>query len=105
MEEWIEHLDDSDKSKLTEFFGPSYVPIGLAAKLCGVHPDTIRNWETQNKITSTRTDGGHRRYLMSDCLKLAKSVRKNTQTQIDQLDFVIGVLHDIKTQLIAKATK
>ena len=46
------------------------ISIGKAAKILGVHPDTLRNWESQDKITSLRTPGNHRRYRKDDINKL-----------------------------------
>lgn len=36
--------------------------INEAAELLGVSVDTLRYWERQGKLSSERTDGGHRRY-------------------------------------------
>ena len=38
------------------------IRIGKAAKLLGVSIDTLRRWEKDGKIASTRTIKGHRRY-------------------------------------------
>jgi putative resolvase len=38
------------------------ISIGQAAKLEGVTVETLREWEKSGKLTSTRTEGGHRRY-------------------------------------------
>jgi excisionase family DNA binding protein len=38
------------------------VTISEAAKLLGVHPETVRRWEKAGKITPSRTEGGARRY-------------------------------------------
>lgn len=38
------------------------VSIGQAAKLAGVSVETLREWEKMGKISSQRTQGGHRRY-------------------------------------------
>ena len=40
--------------------------IQEAADLLGVSTNTLRRWETEGKITSERTVGGHRRYQVSD---------------------------------------
>lgn len=48
------------------------VGIGKAASLLGVHPDTLREWEKDGKISSLRTKGNHRRYRISD-LRRAES--------------------------------
>ena len=44
--------------------------IDDAAKKLGVSKQTLRNWEHSGKISSTRTDGGHRRYMESDINRL-----------------------------------
>ena len=40
-----------------------------AAYILGVSTDSLRRWEKEGKITSTRTEGGHRRYDLTDILK------------------------------------
>lgn len=42
------------------------ITIGELAELKAVSVDTIRRWEKEGKISSIRTDGGHRRYKLSD---------------------------------------
>lgn len=37
-----------------------YISTGKAARLLGVTPNTLRSWDKQGKLTSTRTPGGHR---------------------------------------------
>lgn len=37
-----------------------------AAEILSVHPETLRRWEQEGKINSTKTAGGHRRFLESD---------------------------------------
>lgn len=41
---------------------PELVPIGAAARLLGVSVDTLRRWEAEGKIASTRTLGKQRRF-------------------------------------------
>jgi excisionase family DNA binding protein len=38
------------------------IPISEAAKLLGVHADTLRRWEREGKIKPRRTSGNLRRY-------------------------------------------
>ncbi|MCC7202432.1 MAG: excisionase family DNA-binding protein [Nitrospirae bacterium] len=57
MEEMIEIPD-----KL--FFRPDE-----AAKLIGVHIETIRRWIREGKIQSTKTQGGHNRIHISQILQ------------------------------------
>src|SRR3981081_4796989 len=41
-------------------------PISEAAKLLGVHADTLRRWERGGKIKPRRTSGNLRRYDIAD---------------------------------------
>ena len=70
-----------------------------AAYILGVSTDTLRRWEKEGKITSTRTEGGHRRYDLTDILKDKEDegltilyARVSTPTQIKDLDRQIAVL-------------
>ena len=47
--------------------------IKEAAEVLGVSVSTLRRWEKEGKVSSSKTKGGHRRYSMSD---LAKSGNK-----------------------------
>ena len=67
--------------------------ISEAAYLLGVSTDTLRRWEKEGKITSTRTEGGHRRYDLTDILKDKEDdgltilyARVSTRPQIKDLD-------------------
>lgn len=42
------------------------LPIGETAKLLGVSVETIRRWDREGLITSTRTLGGQRRFARSE---------------------------------------
>ena len=44
------------------------ISINEASQLLGITPKTLRLWEKEGKITSVRTQGGHRRYLVADLL-------------------------------------
>jgi excisionase family DNA binding protein len=46
--------------------------IQEAAELLGVTPKTLRLWEKEGKIKSIRTEGGHRRYAVSDLIGTKK---------------------------------
>ena len=43
-----------------------------ASELLGVSVRTLHRWELDGKITSTRTQGGHRRYDITELLKTSK---------------------------------
>ena len=42
------------------------VAIGEAAHRLGVSVDTLRRWEREHKIVSTRTPGGQRRFAAAE---------------------------------------
>jgi len=42
-----------------------YVSIGKAAQLLGVSEITLRRWDSDGRLPSIRTEGGHRRYDIS----------------------------------------
>ena len=44
------------------------IGVKEAAELLGVSTKTIRRWEESGKIRSTRTEGGHRRFNVSELL-------------------------------------
>src|SRR3990170_8742769 len=41
-------------------------PISEAARILGIHPSTLRLWESQGLISPDRTPGGDRRYRLGD---------------------------------------
>ena len=52
--------------------------IGDAATLKGVSINTLRRWEVDGKILPVRTEGGHRRYRVSDLLKVENKELRHT---------------------------
>jgi len=54
------------------------VRIGIAARMEGVSPSTMRKWEREKKIEPiTRTRGGHRRYKLTQLGKREKEEKKS----------------------------
>lgn len=51
------------------------LPIGEAARLAGVSPETLRVWERERLIRPRRTAGGHRLYTAEDVGRLRQIVR------------------------------
>lgn len=49
---------------------PSWLTLGEAARRLGVSVDTVRRWESEGKITSTRTPGNQRRFAASEIERL-----------------------------------
>lgn len=43
-----------------------WLSLGEAASILGVHPSTVRSWSDQGVLPVHRTQGGHRRYLLSE---------------------------------------
>ena len=43
-----------------------WLSLSAAAEVLGVHPSTVRNWADQGKIPVHRTQGGHRRFRVSE---------------------------------------
>jgi excisionase family DNA binding protein len=46
------------------------VNIKIAAEMLGVSTCTLRNWDRDGKFQAARTQGGHRRYRVSEIEKL-----------------------------------
>lgn len=78
------------------------ISIAEASRLLGVTPKTLRLWEKLGKISSTKTEGGHRRYEVSSILNKKTSdkqlticyarvssneQKKDLETQIKLLEF------------------
>ena len=55
---------------MTYFSMNEYVRVGVAAKLMGVCPETIRRWDKDGKIACMRTVGGHRRIALIEITRL-----------------------------------
>lgn len=55
-----------------------YVSIGEAAQIKGVSVDTLRLWEEKEILIPVRTEGGHRRYKLSDLLGANNNTDKKT---------------------------
>lgn len=59
------------------------VPIGTAAQVLGVHPDTLRRWEDEGRIEPPeRTQGGRRRYDLAKLRHLAPHKATSTRATI-----------------------
>lgn len=58
------------------------VSIGKASDLLGVSIDTLRLWEEQGKISPVYTQGGHRRYKVSDIEEANGSGSSRRETRV-----------------------
>ncbi|MBI2595348.1 MerR family DNA-binding transcriptional regulator [Candidatus Daviesbacteria bacterium] len=61
------------KSSVLKSFG-GFISISHAARVLGVSPDTLRNWEKQGKLIPSRTQGGARRYKLSELNALKQEI-------------------------------
>lgn len=52
-----------------------------AAAIIGVDPKTVTRWADADKIDSTRTVGGHRRFKEEDVLYLRDHGKKRTEDE------------------------
>ena len=50
-------------------------PLNEAAKLLGVTPKTLREWDRVGKIEVIKTPGGHRRVPISEIERIDKIIR------------------------------
>ena len=67
---------------MKNFICNDVLSIGQAAKVLGVHPETLRNWHRQGLLEPYKTIGGHRRYSKAEIERLMyKKVSLSTQTQ------------------------
>jgi excisionase family DNA binding protein len=85
---------------------PKLIPISEAAKLLGVHAETLRRWERDGKIKPRRTSGNLRRYDIADIRpdlihaapastrKIVAYARVSSHDQKDDLERQKQVLED-----------
>lgn len=45
---------------------------GEVARILRVDPKTVTRWASQNRIQSTRTPGGHRRFFAAEIMHIAQ---------------------------------
>jgi molybdopterin-binding protein len=55
------------------------IRIGQAAELLGVGVETLRRWEVEGRLATTRTDGGQRRVAIAEVTRLLTERRRITQ--------------------------
>jgi len=73
-----------------------WLPIGAAARLVGVGPDTLRRWADGGKVQSYQTAGGHRRFLRSSLEAMTSAPRRQrygTGQLTDASTTIIGDVH------------
>ena len=53
--------------------------ISVAAELCGMHPQTLRQYDRLGLVSPTRTMGKSRRYTMQDVAKLREVAKLSAE--------------------------
>ncbi|MCU7797442.1 MAG: response regulator [Candidatus Thiodiazotropha sp. (ex Semelilucina semeliformis)] len=66
-----------------------YLSPGNTSKILGVTPATLRGWTNRGILRAETTEGGHRRYPVSEVLRLAK--RKGISLDLPE-DFSLRIL-------------
>lgn len=78
-------------------------PVGQAARLAGVHPQTLREYDRIGLIVPGRTPGGARRYSLRDVARLAQAQRLADQainlSGIEQILVLLEENRELKRQL------
>jgi molybdopterin-binding protein len=59
--------------------GTPTIRIGQAAELLGVGVETLRRWELDRRLATTRTEGGQRRVPISEVTRLLSERRRTSQ--------------------------
>ncbi len=59
--------------------GTPTIRIGQAAELLGVGVETLRRWELDGRLATTRTEGGQRRVPIGEVTRLLSERRRTSQ--------------------------
>jgi molybdopterin-binding protein len=54
----------------------THIRVGLAAEMLGVSVETLRRWETEGRLATTRTEGGQRLVDLADVTRLLSERRQ-----------------------------
>lgn len=64
----------------------TWLSLGEASRMLGVHTSTLRRWADQGQVPVYLTPGGHRRFTAADIHRFAEARRQlRPQAHIDQL--------------------
>lgn len=61
---------------------PHWLSTSQAAKHLGVHPNTIRRWADNGKLSAMITPGGHRRFALEDLQAFEWRQRQETHSEL-----------------------
>jgi CheY-like chemotaxis protein len=79
-----------------------YLSPGNTAKILGVTPATLRGWTNRGILRAETTEGGHRRYPVSEVLRLAKKNGINLKLPEDLSLRILVVDDDAQFSLFLK---
>src|SRR5439155_9498247 len=71
-----------------------WLPIGAAARLVGVGPDTLRRWADGGKVQSYQTAGGHRLFLRSSLEAMTSTPRRTRYVTVQLADASTTIIFD-----------
>jgi molybdopterin-binding protein len=81
---------------------PESYRIGEAAELLGVRVETLRRWERDGKLRTTRTSGGQRRVAAAEVARLiAEHQPKQPIAAASARNRFPGVITDVKVEGLA----
>lgn len=78
---WIEMVENLPEIKEDE----ELLNVDMAASMLGISKQTLRNWDEKERITSIRTEGGHRRYNKKDILNIRKQQMQEKELLIPEI--------------------
>ena len=79
------------------YMNKEWLSLSAAADLLGVHPSTVRKWSDDGKLPVHLTQGGHRRYRMSEVEHWQVSRQNGESLDIDSL--LDKVLHAVRVHI------
>ena len=76
--------------------------IGEAAEMLGVRVETLRRWERDGKLTTTRTSGGQRMVAASEIARLLSEQRRRTKVTGGSVrNRMPGIVTEVKRDEVA----
>jgi len=62
--------------------------LGAAARLIGVHPDTLKRWDYEGRVDCARSEGGKRRFTLAHVSELIQLRHGKTTSPPQKLNYV-----------------
>jgi len=74
-----------------------WLSLSDAAKILGVHPSTVRLWSDKGVLPTHKTQGGHRRYKVSEISLWAEASIKSPEIQTEHM--MQEVIKNVRVQI------